>query len=152
MVETEPATSRTELKRTLSLGLVALYGLGTTIGAGIFVLIGKVGGAGGRVVGTVFRGTFRALSRERRRGGLRKGGAEQHGAGAERGADGRGGGCRRSLVVCHLALQIRDHQRLSIAGIRVPEVYDRRKIMEFLLRAGAVFASAFADSQDTCQT
>ena len=47
MVETEPATSRTELKRTLSLGLVALYGLGTTIGAGIFVLIGKVGGAGG---------------------------------------------------------------------------------------------------------
>jgi len=34
----------------------------------------------------------------------------------------------------------------------VPEVYDRRKIMEFLLRAGAVFASAFADSQDTCQT
>lgn len=36
-----------KLKRSLSLGLLALYGLGTTIGAGIFVLIGKVAGAGG---------------------------------------------------------------------------------------------------------
>jgi APA family basic amino acid/polyamine antiporter len=35
------------LKRDLSLGLLTLYGLGTTIGAGIFVLIGKVAGAGG---------------------------------------------------------------------------------------------------------
>lgn len=36
-----------QLNRSLSLGLLALYGLGTTIGAGIFVLIGKVAGAGG---------------------------------------------------------------------------------------------------------
>jgi basic amino acid/polyamine antiporter, APA family len=38
-----------QLKRTLSLGLLTLYGLGTTIGAGIFVLIGKVAGAGGEL-------------------------------------------------------------------------------------------------------
>jgi len=37
------------LKRSLSLGLLTLYGLGTTIGAGIFVLIGKVAGAGGEL-------------------------------------------------------------------------------------------------------
>jgi amino acid transporter len=36
-----PAT----LKRSLSLPLVTLYGVGTTIGAGIFVLVGKVAGA-----------------------------------------------------------------------------------------------------------
>ncbi|MFT7572043.1 MAG: APA family basic amino acid/polyamine antiporter [Paracoccaceae bacterium] len=36
-----------QLNRSLSLGLLTLYGLGTTIGAGIFVLIGKVAGAGG---------------------------------------------------------------------------------------------------------
>ncbi len=33
-----PAT----LKRSLSLPLITLYGVGTTIGAGIFVLVGKV--------------------------------------------------------------------------------------------------------------
>lgn len=38
-----------KLKRSLSLGLLTLYGLGTTIGAGIFVLIGKVAGAGGEL-------------------------------------------------------------------------------------------------------
>ena len=36
-----------ELRRSVSLGLLTLYGLGTTIGAGIFVLIGKVAGASG---------------------------------------------------------------------------------------------------------
>jgi len=36
-----------ELKRTISLPLLILYGLGTIIGAGIFVLIGKVAGAAG---------------------------------------------------------------------------------------------------------
>lgn len=36
-----------KLKRSLSLSLLTLYGLGTTIGAGIFVLIGKVAGAAG---------------------------------------------------------------------------------------------------------
>ena len=36
-----------QLNRSLSLGLLTLYGLGTTIGAGIFVLIGKVAGTGG---------------------------------------------------------------------------------------------------------
>ena len=35
---------RPTLKRALSLPLITLYGLGTTIGAGIFVLIGKVTG------------------------------------------------------------------------------------------------------------
>ena len=35
------------LKRSLSLPLIVLYGLGTTIGAGIYVLIGKVAGAAG---------------------------------------------------------------------------------------------------------
>ncbi|MEQ9639279.1 MAG: amino acid permease [Alphaproteobacteria bacterium] len=38
-----PAT----LKRSLSFWLVMLYGLGTTIGAGIFVLVGKVAGVAG---------------------------------------------------------------------------------------------------------
>lgn len=36
-----------QLNRSLSMGLLTLYGLGTTIGAGIFVLIGKVAGTGG---------------------------------------------------------------------------------------------------------
>ena len=36
-----------KLKRSLSLPLVTLYGLGTTIGAGIYVLIGKVAGVAG---------------------------------------------------------------------------------------------------------
>jgi amino acid transporter len=35
------------LKRSLSLAMLGLYGLGTTIGAGIYVLIGKVAGAAG---------------------------------------------------------------------------------------------------------
>jgi hypothetical protein len=33
------------LKRSLSLTLLVLYGLGTTIGAGIYVLIGRVAAA-----------------------------------------------------------------------------------------------------------
>ena len=37
-------TDRPTLKRSLSLPLITLYGLGTTIGAGIYVLIGKVAG------------------------------------------------------------------------------------------------------------
>lgn len=39
--------AQTELKRSISLPLLVLYGLGTIIGAGIFVLIGKVAGAAG---------------------------------------------------------------------------------------------------------
>ncbi len=35
------------LKRSLSLPLLTLYGLGTTIGAGIYVLVGKVAGVAG---------------------------------------------------------------------------------------------------------
>ena len=42
MAELEP-----QLRRTLSLPLLTLYGLGTTIGAGIFALIGKVAGNAG---------------------------------------------------------------------------------------------------------
>ncbi len=37
----------TRLKRTLGLPLLILYGLGTTIGAGIYVLVGKVAGIAG---------------------------------------------------------------------------------------------------------
>jgi len=37
----------TELKRSLSLTLITLYGLGTILGAGIYVLIGKVAGLAG---------------------------------------------------------------------------------------------------------
>ncbi|MES0371299.1 MAG: APC family permease [Mariprofundaceae bacterium] len=37
----------TELKRSITLPLLTLYGLGTIIGAGIFVLIGKVAGEAG---------------------------------------------------------------------------------------------------------
>lgn len=40
-------TQATELRRTLSLTQVTLYGLGTTIGAGIYALIGAVAGASG---------------------------------------------------------------------------------------------------------
>lgn len=43
-----------QLNRSLSLGLLTLYGLGTTIGAGIFVLIGKVAGASGELAPVSF--------------------------------------------------------------------------------------------------
>src|SRR5690606_38628577 len=42
----KPAPAAT-LKRGLSLPLATLYGLGTTIGAGVFALIGKVAGHAG---------------------------------------------------------------------------------------------------------
>ena len=38
---------QTGLKRTLSLPLMVLYGLGPTIGAGIYALIGEVAGIAG---------------------------------------------------------------------------------------------------------
>jgi amino acid permease len=41
-VNTEP-----ELKRSLSLSLLVLYGLGNILGAGIYVLIGKVAATAG---------------------------------------------------------------------------------------------------------
>ena len=47
--ESQP-TDKTEsppLKRALGLGLLTLYGLGTTIGAGIYVLVGAVAGSAG---------------------------------------------------------------------------------------------------------
>jgi amino acid transporter len=40
-------TQATELRRSLSLAQVTLYGLGTTIGAGIYALIGAVAGVAG---------------------------------------------------------------------------------------------------------
>ena len=36
-----------QLKRRLSLPLLVLYGLGTTIGAGIYALVGKIAGESG---------------------------------------------------------------------------------------------------------
>ncbi len=36
-----------ELKRTLSLAQITFYGLGTILGAGIYVLVGKVAGSAG---------------------------------------------------------------------------------------------------------
>ena len=41
------ACDQTSLKRSLSLPMLTLYGLGTTIGAGIYVLIGKTAGIAG---------------------------------------------------------------------------------------------------------
>jgi APA family basic amino acid/polyamine antiporter len=40
-------TSKVTLKRTLSLPMMVLYGLGTTIGAGIYALIGEIAGVAG---------------------------------------------------------------------------------------------------------
>jgi amino acid transporter len=42
-----PAASQPTLKRSLGLGLITLYGLGNILGAGIYVLVGKVAGAAG---------------------------------------------------------------------------------------------------------
>ena len=42
-----PAGDGIRLTRTLGLPLVALYGLGNILGAGIYVLIGKVAGFAG---------------------------------------------------------------------------------------------------------
>ena len=44
---TVDAGAQATLKRSLSLPMITLYGLGTTIGAGIYVLIGKVAGSAG---------------------------------------------------------------------------------------------------------
>ena len=43
-IHTDDGTCRPQLKRSLSRPLITLYGLGTTIGAGIYVLVGKVAG------------------------------------------------------------------------------------------------------------
>lgn len=40
-------TSKVQLKRSLTLPLLTLYGLGTILGAGVYVLIGKVAGVAG---------------------------------------------------------------------------------------------------------
>jgi len=37
----------TELRRVLSLPVITFYGMGTIIGAGIYVLAGKIAGAAG---------------------------------------------------------------------------------------------------------
>lgn len=41
------AASKTQLKRSLTLPLLTLYGLGTILGAGVYVLVGKVAGVAG---------------------------------------------------------------------------------------------------------
>jgi len=46
--------AQTQLKRSLSLPLLTFYGLGTIVGAGIYVLIGKVAGVAGASVGYAF--------------------------------------------------------------------------------------------------
>ena len=40
-------TQQPRLRRSLSLTLLVLYGLGTTVGAGIYALTGKIAGAAG---------------------------------------------------------------------------------------------------------
>ncbi|MEX0922599.1 MAG: APC family permease [Rhodovibrionaceae bacterium] len=67
---TEPAPAnppQTELKRSLNLALLTLYGLGVTVGAGIYVLVGKVAGHAGMGAPLSFLGAavlvaFSALS------------------------------------------------------------------------------------------
>ncbi len=49
-----PATPHTALKRSLNLTLVAFYGIGTILGAGIYVLIGKVAGFAGMFTPVAF--------------------------------------------------------------------------------------------------
>jgi APA family basic amino acid/polyamine antiporter len=44
---TESPQPTVQLRRTLSLPMMTLYGVGTTVGAGIYVLVGKVAGAAG---------------------------------------------------------------------------------------------------------
>lgn len=44
---TERPQPAMQLRRTLSLPMMTLYGVGTTVGAGIYVLVGKVAGAAG---------------------------------------------------------------------------------------------------------
>ena len=43
----DPVANKSTLKRTLSLPMMVLYGLGTTIGAGIYALIGEIAGVAG---------------------------------------------------------------------------------------------------------
>ncbi|NNE86092.1 MAG: amino acid permease [Alphaproteobacteria bacterium] len=58
---------KVQLRRTLSLPMMTLYGVGTTVGAGIYVLVGKVAGAAGLFAPVSFvlaalLATFSALS------------------------------------------------------------------------------------------
>ena len=46
-IHTDDGTCRPRLKRSLSRPLITLYGPGTTIGAGIDVLVGEVAGRAG---------------------------------------------------------------------------------------------------------
>lgn len=68
MTASPPATPpQPELKRSLNLALLTLYGLGVTIGAGIYVLVGKVAGHAGMGTPLSFLGAailvgFSALS------------------------------------------------------------------------------------------
>ena len=47
MTDTAPGDATSGLRRSLSLPLITLYGLGNILGAGIYVLIGKVAGHAG---------------------------------------------------------------------------------------------------------
>ena len=50
----EPTNPATQLKRSLNLPMLVLYGLGTTIGAGIYVLVGAAAGRAGIYAPTAF--------------------------------------------------------------------------------------------------
>jgi APA family basic amino acid/polyamine antiporter len=52
--DTTPSPTAPPLKRTLSLTLTTLYGLGTILGAGIYSLIGEVAGSAGMYVPVAF--------------------------------------------------------------------------------------------------
>lgn len=47
-------SSSSELRRSLSLPLVTFYGIGTILGAGIYVLVGKVAGIAGMLTPLAF--------------------------------------------------------------------------------------------------
>ena len=49
-----PLPEATTLKRSLSLPLITFYGIGTIIGAGIYVLIGEVAGRAGMYAPVAF--------------------------------------------------------------------------------------------------
>ena len=64
MSQQPPDSESLTLKRTLSLPLLVFYGLGTTIGAGIYALVGELAGISGYLapLSFLFAGFLAALT------------------------------------------------------------------------------------------